>query len=366
MAIHSVEYKDWSARFHNEHARTPIVIQIELTYRCPLHCCHCYCDCYNNSSSPIREMSTEEVMRLLDKLHEANCLWLTFTGGDPMMRKDFIELYRYAKKKGFILSLMTSLAALSEPVLSVMKELPPFSVEMTLNAATEETYARVTQVHGMFAKVERAIDRMREAGLPLKIKTLLSVQNSDEREKIREFVESKGYSFTSSTLIFARLNGDTAPCRYRLPVAEVMRLNYPEEECAVNPGEIMQDEDTSIEEAPQPDRFYRCAIGNWQWHINPQGELNICSCVRKPSYDILHGNVEDGVRELSRHIKTRTFTRRTECAECRIWHLCHSCPGKAYLELSDEEKPVPYFCELAKEQADYMRRMHVRSRQKKG
>jgi len=340
--IEKKEYKDWSLKFHNDHAKKPIVMQMELTYRCPLHCVHCYADCYNNAADAKKELSTEDVKRLMDKLYEAGCLWFTFTGGDPMTRSDFLELYRYAKDKGFILSIMTSLAGLTDEILKEMSEKPPFSIDMTLNGVTEKTYERISQVKGSFTRVMKNIDKVLAAKLPLKIKTLISKNNIHELGKIKEFLDSKGMTFSPSSLIFARLNGDMTPCEHRLDTEEIIKMNFPEEECAA----ASSDSDIGLD--PQPNRFYRCAIGNWQWHIDPYGALNICSCVRKPSYDIAGGDVSEGAKALSDYVKNKRFSKESECKTCRIWHICHSCPGKAKLELDDEEAPVPYFCHLAR------------------
>jgi MoaA/NifB/PqqE/SkfB family radical SAM enzyme len=102
MAIHSREYKNWSADVHQKFSDKPIVMQMEITYQCPIHCLHCYSDCYNNKEYAKNELSTEEIKLIMDKIYAAGCMWFTFTGGDPMIRKDFIELYDYAKDKGFI------------------------------------------------------------------------------------------------------------------------------------------------------------------------------------------------------------------------------------------------------------------------
>ncbi len=350
--IEEKEYMDWSRRVHADHAAQPIVMQVELTYRCPLHCLHCYSDCYNNAGSAGRELSTKDMMRLLDKLRDAGCLWLTFTGGDPMARRDFLALYEYAKRRGFILTVFTSLAALTDEILQKMVEQPPFSIEMTLNGVTEDTYERISQVKGSFRRVMRNTERVLEAGLPLKIKTLVSRNNFHEMDEIKAFVESRGLTFAASSSIFARLNGDATPGRYRLDVEEVIRMDFSEEECSPDPSAGGESDTSDVEIAPQPDRFYRCAIGNWQWHIDPYGKLVICSCVREPSHDVLTGDVGEGTRRLSGYVRSKRYTGDSRCRTCTISHLCHSCPGKAKLEVGDEEAPIPYFCELAGRQAE--------------
>lgn len=359
--IEKKEYKDWSRKFHTDHSKDPIAISMELTYRCPLRCVHCYSDCYNSPEHIKKELSTEDIKKVMDKLYDAGCLWLAFTGGDPMMRPDFIELYEYAREKGFICTIFTSLVALSDKILEKLIEKPHFAMEMTLNGVTEETYEKISRIKGSYKRVMANIDRIMNAGLPLKIKTLLSKNNIHEKDGLKAFIESRGLTFAPSLKIHSRLNGDPTPCQYRLDVDEVMKLNYPEEDdCEKDSVEKNENEDSHEESEILPNRFYRCAIGNWQWQVSPYGKLRICVYVTEPTYDILHGEVIAGTRMLSDYIKNRTFSTNSECITCDIWDICDTCPGKAKLEVGDEEAPVPYFCELAKRQAEKIKMLQLK------
>jgi radical SAM protein with 4Fe4S-binding SPASM domain len=357
--IEKKEYKDWSAEFHNKFSTKPIVLQMELTYRCPIRCLHCYADCYNNAKwTKEHELPTEDIKKIMDKLYEAGSLWFTFTGGDPMIREDFVELYDYAKRKGFIFSVMTSLASLNDEILEKMKQEPPFSIDMTLNGVTEETYEKISQVKGSFKKVMTNLEKVIAAGLPLKIKTLISKNNIHEMDKIKEFVESKGMTFSPSTSIFSRLNGDSSNCVNRLSFEQLKGLGLDEYTAKLDKEKIESCDVSTVEKDNPQGTFYKCAIGNWQWHIDPRGRLNICSCVREPYYDLLHGDLKQGVKELSEYVKKRKYEKQSECSDCKIWHLCNSCPGKSDLELKDENKPVPYYCELAKRKAIMIDRLN--------
>ncbi|MFA7113829.1 MAG: radical SAM protein [Candidatus Omnitrophota bacterium] len=349
MAIHSREYKNWSADVHQKFSDKPIVMQMEITYQCPIHCLHCYSDCYNNKEYAKNELSTEEIKLIMDKIYAAGCMWFTFTGGDPMIRKDFIELYDYAKDKGFIVSVMTSLTALTDDILCKLSKKPPFSIEMTLNGVTRETYEKISQVKGSFDRAINGINSVIKAGLPIKVKTLISKNNQHEVEDISDYLEKLGLKFSPSTSIFARLNGDNEPCKYRLPVDDVLKYDFSEDDCELASSVDVDDKTRAYDGMDRVSgSFYRCAVGSWQWHINPIGRLNICSCVRDVDYDILNGNVLDGVKYLRDYVKNKKFSSAGRCGDCKLWHICGSCPGKAKLELGDECGAVDYFCELAK------------------
>ena len=89
--------------------RMPMEVSIELTHRCPLECQHCY----NNlpmadKSARNRELSLGEYKRLLDQIAESGCFWILFTGGEIFARADFLDIYAYAKSKGFLITLFTN------------------------------------------------------------------------------------------------------------------------------------------------------------------------------------------------------------------------------------------------------------------
>jgi len=345
--IEKREYRDWSKEFHDHFAMDPIVIQMELTYRCPLHCLHCYSDCYNLPDMEEKELSTDSVKKIIDKLYDSKCLWLSFTGGDPMQRKDFSEIYEYAKDKGFIITVLTSLAAMNDRVFELLVRKPPFSLSMTLNGVTEYTYEKVSGVKGSFPGVMRNIDRCLKAGLPLGIKTLLSKNNIGELNQIKEFVEARTGKFIPSVSINARFNCDTSVCRYRLDPQEVMKLDFPDEDCeAFEENDLMGRNKNGLK--PVSDRLFRCAVGNWQWHIDPFGELKVCTYLRQPAYDILKGDIIEGVKMLSNYVKSSRFKTASKCKTCDISHLCNWCPAKARLEVGDEEAPIPHFCRMAR------------------
>src|SRR5208282_2598438 len=71
----------------------PIAVHIDVTYRCNERCVHCYLDHDDHG-----EMTTAEIKGVLDQLAEAGVFFLTFSGGEVFMRRDFLELVEYARR----------------------------------------------------------------------------------------------------------------------------------------------------------------------------------------------------------------------------------------------------------------------------
>ena len=98
---------DWIDRFNHAVVarRVPVSGMIELTRRCNLKCVHCYLG-EGEDRSGRGEMSTAQVLDVIDQITEAGCLYLSITGGDPMMRRDFPEIYRHARQNGLLVTVM--------------------------------------------------------------------------------------------------------------------------------------------------------------------------------------------------------------------------------------------------------------------
>ena len=97
--------------------RVPLNGTIEVTRRCPLTCLHCYNNLpMNDGEARGRELDYDEHCRLLDELADAGCLWLLYTGGEIFARRDFLDIYTYAKKKGFIITLFTNGTLVTERI----------------------------------------------------------------------------------------------------------------------------------------------------------------------------------------------------------------------------------------------------------
>jgi radical SAM protein with 4Fe4S-binding SPASM domain len=334
------EYRDFSLRLHEKGARRPMVGQFELTHRCNLRCRHCYIVLNTEKS----ELTYKEICRILDEVREEGCLWLCFTGGEPLLREDFLDIYSYAYRKGFIITIFTNAVLLNEKIAKYLRRFPPFCIEVTLNGVTKKTYELITQVEGSFEKAMQGIELIRTYRLPLKLKCQAMTLNVDELPLMRRFYKKMDLAFRCSTLIDPRLDGSTEPCSLRLPIDKISELRN-EKEAADGRDEI---EDKFSKNGVSSDDLFRCPGGNGAFHVSPYGELLFCNSVRKPSSDLRKQSFRQGFYGLFPKIRSQKFKTDSPCRKCSLRSICLWCPGKAYLETGNIEAPVQHYCELAK------------------
>ena len=97
-ALATMQYGEFSRQAYDRAVQQDRIIkaQLELTYRCNLHCRHCYTDPYNNTQFFSRELALNEIHRLLDEMRDLGIIWLNLSGGDIFMHPDFFEIYERA------------------------------------------------------------------------------------------------------------------------------------------------------------------------------------------------------------------------------------------------------------------------------
>ncbi|MEA3506802.1 MAG: radical SAM protein, partial [Elusimicrobiota bacterium] len=136
--------------------RLPFQGTFELTRRCNLRCSYCYVG-FDWKISPEEELSREEIYSLLDQVAAAGCLFLTFTGGEPLSREDFPAIYSYAVQKGIKVVIFTNGTLIDRTLAALFREQPPLYLEITMPGISEEVYERVTGVKGSYERFRKAL-----------------------------------------------------------------------------------------------------------------------------------------------------------------------------------------------------------------
>src|SRR6202166_3404462 len=121
----------------------PLSVQLDLTYRCNERCVHCYLDHDDHG-----EMTTAEITSLLDQLAEAGVFFLTMSGGEILMRKDFFEILEYARALRFCVKLKTNAVLIRERQAERIRSLDVHSIQISIYSHRPEIHDAITKVPG--------------------------------------------------------------------------------------------------------------------------------------------------------------------------------------------------------------------------
>ncbi len=144
--------------------KAPLYVAWEITHRCNAKCLHCY-----SSSGPDAatdpELNTREALSVIEQLAEAGVLMLAFSGGEPILRKDWEVLVGHAAGHGLGTNVGTNGSTVSAPVARRLKDLGVRSVTVSIDSHESEVHDRFRQLPGLFRKATTAVRLLADAGV---------------------------------------------------------------------------------------------------------------------------------------------------------------------------------------------------------
>ena len=162
----------------------PFEIVWNFTYQCNLRCKHCY---ENAGGKKRPELSTDEAKQVLDTLSRIagiGLLALSFSGGEPLVRKDFFELAAYAKKRIGYVSIASNGTLITRDNAKRLKDAGVDYLEISVDGATPQVHDEFRGISGAFEKTMEGVKNCIEEGLDACIATVLHRDNMAELDKI--------------------------------------------------------------------------------------------------------------------------------------------------------------------------------------
>lgn len=191
--------------YEPENIALPILSEIALTYRCQNRCDFCY------ASSPYRgdekpEMTTEEVKIIIDKIfYEAQVPTISFTGGEPTLRKDLPELIAHASERGMRTNLITNGIICSDPnFVKTLADAGLKSAQVSLESHDNDLHNKITGNSNAFKNTVQAVHNLKNAGIHTHTNTTICRGNKEHLIPLVEFVKKEfNASYLSMNMIIA-------------------------------------------------------------------------------------------------------------------------------------------------------------------
>jgi len=349
--IESISYRDFHTKVRDvwSSKRLPVHGMIEVTRRCPLNCVHCYNNLpLRDDENARRELSTAEHIRIIDEIAEAGCLWLTYSGGEIFARRDFLDIYTHAKKKGLLVTLFTGGTLITPQIADHLAIWRPHSVEITIYGSTRETHESVTRVPGSHDKCMRAIRLLCERKIALNLKTVVLTLNQHELGHIKDLVEKDlGLNFRFDPMVSPRIDLSQQPLSFRVSASTVVDLEMSDPKQGPEWKNLARQFGGSFPAQHPKKELYYCKAGINGFGIDAYGGMNLCLFSPGGKYDLRRGSFKAGWEGALLTERRRTVSRATKCMVCSIRHLCGACPPNGELEHGDPEAPAAFYCEVA-------------------
>jgi radical SAM protein with 4Fe4S-binding SPASM domain len=354
----------------------PYVISWNLTYRCNLACEHCYLDA---GGAPLvdtenfadrSELGTEECFRVIDDIaaFAPECLTI-LTGGEPLLRRDILEIVRRAAERGLWVVVGTNGVCITENLARRLAEAGARGLSLSLDALDPDRHDRFRKVRGAWRNTVEGAEILNRTGLPFIVQTTAGSHNLGELDAIADFAHDH-LAAKVWNLYFLVPTGrgqfvsDITPAQYDEVLASLYRIQRKYDrrmlvnaKCAPhyiktvleNAGAQTDPIPTDAESAPfdpaqrrpswpglSPIRIYSggaggCPAGTHYMGIRPNGDVTPC-----PYLPVFAGNLRSAsLADLWTSSGLFTDIRRRSslggrCGACEMNAHCGGCRARAY------------------------------------
>jgi len=302
----------------------PLSAHIDVTYRCNERCVHCYLDHDDKG-----EMSTAEIKDILDQLADAGVFFLTFSGGEVFMRRDFLELVEYARRLTFNVKIKTNGVMIHEAEAQRLRELGVEQVQLSVYSHRPEVHDAITKLPGSLKRTIGSIRFLKSQGLKVTMSNVLMTVNRQDQAGTHALAKKLGVDYSLDPTVTPKLDGDESILRLRVRGQNLHEI--------FNDPELVGD----VEEfcaAPPPDddvmEGYSCSAGHTACYINPYAEVFPCVQFPLPTGNLRRQKFADIWYRSPQMNEVRSIRVKdlTVCSSCSHAGTCTRCPGLAYME----------------------------------
>jgi len=340
-------------------------LDIELTERCNNNCIHC---CINIPATDLiakkKELSSAEIKNIIQQAADLGCRSVRFTGGEPLLRADFEELYIFTRKLGVSVMLFTNATLINKHLVGLFQHIPPGElIEITLYGMKKKTYEAVTRVSGSFKLAMRGIKLLLAHKVPFVVKGALLPANKNEIGEFQAWSKTIPWmdKLPSYSMFFdlrCRKDNHTKDRivkSLRVSAEDSMKI------IARDRGAYFKEmqEFCSKFMRPSGDILFSCGSGKASGCVDAYGFFKPCLTLtaKETSYNLRKGFLKEALEDFFprvRKIKATNPDYLARCAKCLLKGLCEECPAKSYNEHGVLDAPVEHLCEAAHYQARFL------------
>jgi len=325
------------------------LVSWNVTKRCNLRCAHCYLGASELDNGK-NELSTSEGKALINQIAEINPnAMLVFSGGEPLMRQDLLELIRYAADRDLMAVLGTNGTLVDEEMARKLLESGISGVGISLDSLDPEKHDTFRGVTGAWKGAVRGIDACKKIGLEFQVQTTVTKENFKEISELIKYASDMGAKAFNLFFLVCTGRGhemtDISPAQYEkmlIYLAEVQSKYgmMVRARCAPHFRRIISSRDTGA--MSMRGFIAGCMAGTCYCRITPNGDVTPC-----PYLPIELGNVRRlelaEIFESSMVLRSLRNPRlKGKCSICEFASLCGGCRARAFAILGDylEEDPL--------------------------
>jgi len=340
---------------------SPFLVVWDVTYRCNLSCKHCY----STAGKPWKdELNEREAMKALDILADAGVTAIAFSGGEPLLRKDFFDLAKRAYDYGMFVAIATNGTLLNKENVKKLKNCGVGFVQISLDG-TKETHEKFRGMKGIYDKVIEGIKNCVNEGLITCISTTATKLNYHDIPKIMDMAEELGVKWFMLFNFIPIGRGDFEMDLSAEEREQLLRMlwnklkttNVNFMSTAPYYARVAMQEESNI----IPTHFYNsnlkgrlkvladfiggCGCGRFYIAMRANGDLEPCVFFYLKLANIKDFKDGENFLDFWKNNEILNKLRNKDiiefCGKCRYRYVCGGCRARAYVYYRDYLKPDP-------------------------
>lgn len=324
--------------------RQPSIAIVEITGRCNLYCPHCYAAGVKTELG----MTSGQLKEVASILKEKGVLIVTMTGGEPMARPDFKDIYLEFKRKGFLIDLYSNGTLIDEDMADFLAANPPRVIDVSLYGLSDEEYLKNTGLSDGFTRLDNALKMLSSRNVNVMTKMVVTKNNYDSVLDYNAYAQSYGFPFRYNVVIGSRNDGRVDSTSMQISNEQLLAL---EEKDPLRRTMLQQlsrctyldDEAIATKRYPK----YMCGAGVGNVFIGYDGKMSPCMTLRGKGIDLFDRGFDAIWEEWGERRKER-FDEHFKCIDCKYMPLCTPCVEEFEQLNGSADRPIEQRCELAK------------------
>lgn len=328
--------------------RNPTNGTFELTVRCNLHCKMCLFrhDDSENEEIMANELTAGQWIDMARQVAEAGTMSLLITGGEPMLRPDFCEIWEGIYKQGFVTTLYTNATLVTPKIMETLKKYPPHKIGITIYGASPETYEKVCGSGQAFQKMIEGVHLLQDLPSILEFRTTLIKDNCADMLAIEELVNQafgNEYFVTMSADVFQTVRGacgDVTTCRLSPEKMWELRIEKLYESAKIIIGSKFDPDalkfsidENNIENSDCKQKklsLFGCKAGMDSYVVSWDGKLLACQIMGPFSISIGQTGFKNAWETFPNMVKLPP--PNPACFQCKVAEYCKSCYASRFAE----------------------------------
>ena len=357
-----------------EFPRLPLDGKLDLTYRCNNNCRHCWLWLPHNADQGQQELSFDEIRQIVDDSRQMGCQAWSISGGEPMLRPDFPEIFDYLTRKSVSYSLNTNGTLITH---GIARQLVRRGKKMVaLYGATADVHDRVTRNPGSYEATMRGFAYLKEAGAGFTVQIIPMKENYHQYGDMLKLAQSLSpHVRVGAAWLHLSACGSASRnreiTRQRLDPAEVVLLDEPDPTVGLLDAQLIGETNGSSPcgKSEKDDcLFASCISARRDFHIDPYGQMTFCCFIKAPDmrFNLRQGTFHQAWEEFIPSLREKVHGGQEyleNCGSCELRQDCHWCGVYSYLEHGRFSAKVDYLCQVARETRQYnqeWKRDHLR------